>query len=253
MSPVNLVIFFLSGLIIGSFLNVVILRIDNLKSIIKGRSQCRNCKEVLSWLDLIPLVSYISLKGRCRYCGDNISWQYPLVEGGTGLLFAGLYYFYGLTPALFFYLIIFCLLIIIAVYDILTQYVPEFFVWLTLILLLMAGWFYGNFSFGQSILGALIVGGVLFLLVAVSKEKWMGSGDIKIGMILGLIVGYPRALFGLFASFILGSIVGLIYIYLTKKTLKASLPFAPFLILSALIALLWGDKVINWYLGKLIF
>ena len=142
---------------------------------------------------------------------------------------------------------------IVSVYDIMTQYVPEFFVWTALFLVLAAGWYYGNFSFINSIIGALIGGGILLALVLISKEKWMGSGDIKLGVILGLMTGYPRSIFAIFAAFVLGSIVGLIYIYFTKKTLKSALPFAPFLVLAAFIALIWGQKIVDWYLGKLFF
>jgi leader peptidase (prepilin peptidase)/N-methyltransferase len=100
-------------------------------------------------------------------------------------------------------------------------------------------------------LGALVGGGLLALLVVVSKEKWMGAGDIKIGIILGLLTGFGRSVVALFLSFLLGSIVGLIYIYIAKKTIKSALPFAPFLIISTLIALVCGNFLIDWYLGKI--
>ncbi len=253
MNYLNIIIFLVAGLIVGSFLNVIIFRLDDLKSVVTDRSRCRNCKTVISWYDLFPVLSYTLLRGKCRRCGATISWQYPVVELGTGLLYAGLYIVYGLTPALFFYLLVFSLLMIVAFYDILTEYVPEFFVWTSLILVALGGAYFGHFSFAEALIGAAIGGGLLFLLVLFSKEKWMGSGDIKIGLILGFLAGYPRVIFGLFSAFIIGSIAGIIYIYITKKGLKASLPFAPFLIFAALIAIIYGDKVINWYLGKLIF
>jgi len=233
-------------------LNVVIFRLNDLKTIINDRSRCRRCNIVINWYDLIPILSFVFLRGRCRYCGDKISWQYPLIELCTAIVFTALYAVNGFSGALFYYLLIYVILIIVAGYDLLTQYVPEFFVWLALFLSLF-GWYFGGFSIQNAIIGALIGGGVLAILVFVSKEKWMGSGDIKIGLILGLITGFPIAIFGLFASFILGSVVGLIYVFTAKKSLKSSLPFAPFLISASFIAIIYGKQIVDWYLGKVFF
>ena len=252
MSLTNLIIFFISGLIIGSFLNVVIFRLNDLKSIINDRSRCRHCNLVIEWFDLIPVLSFILLRGRCRSCGNKISWQYPVIELSTAIVFASLYAVHGFSGATFYYLLVYIILIIVAGYDLLTQYVPEFFVWLALALSLL-GWYFGGFSITNALIGALIGGGVLAILVLASKEKWMGSGDIKIGLILGLLTGFPVAIFGLFASFILGSVVGLIYVFAAKKSLKSSLPFAPFLIMSSYIAIIYGKPIVDWYLGKVFF
>jgi prepilin signal peptidase PulO-like enzyme (type II secretory pathway) len=100
------------------------------------------------------------------------------------------------------------------------------------------------------ILGGLIGGGFLAILVLISREKWMGAGDIKIGLILGFLCGYPNVLFGIFSAFILGSIVGLLYIKIKNKTIKSSLPFAPFLIIATLLAVTYGRTVISWYWGS---
>jgi leader peptidase (prepilin peptidase)/N-methyltransferase len=192
------------------------------------------------------------LKGRCRYCQKPISWQYPAVELVTGIAYVTIYYFFGLHFASLYYGIIFSLLIITAVYDIRTQYVPESVVWLSLILAFLGSFFISQ-NWLNTLIGLLIGGGFLALFVIISREKWMGSGDIKIGSIMGILVGFPQVIPALFISFVLGSIVGLIYIYFAKKSLKAALPFATFLIVSTFLALLWGDKIINWYLGKLFF
>lgn len=244
------ILFFIFGLVIGSFLNVIILRIDDLKSVISSRSHCPNCKKTLAWYDLIPLLSFIVLRGKCRSCGKAISLQYPLVEFFTGLLFVFLFLMFGLTLTAFFYLIIFSLLAVVFVYDLKFQMVPEIFVWIVVILSLLGGWYFGVFGFWNMLLGGLIGGGFLALLVLVSNEKWMGAGDIKIGLILGFLCGYPNVIFGIFSAFILGSIVGLFYIGMKKKTLKTALPFAPFLILATLIAVTYGRAVISWYWGS---
>ena len=222
----NIFIFLILGLIVGSFLNVVIFRIDDLKSIINTRSHCQNCKKIIAWYDLIPFLSFFILRARCRNCGQKISIQYPLVEGATAILFVFLYLMYGLGWSLVFYLIVFSLLLVIFVYDLKTSTVPEILVWTALVISLLFGWYFGGAGILNMIAGGIIAGGFLFMLVYFSKEKWMGWGDVKIGVILGLLTGsllpygYVNAIFGLFLAFILGSIIGLALIFFQKKTLK---------------------------------
>jgi prepilin signal peptidase PulO-like enzyme (type II secretory pathway) len=227
---------------------------DELKTIINSRSHCPDCRKTIAWYDLIPFVSFVLLWGKCRNCGKKISWQYPLVELGVGSVFLILFLFFSFTPLFFLYALIFSLLTVVFVYDLRTQTVPEAFVWAALILSL--GTFY--FIKGQPAIpmleGALLAGGFLALLVYTSKEKWMGAGDIKIGLILGLLAGFPGALLAMFFSFFSGSILGLIYLFATrgkvdKKGLKTSLPFAPFLILSSFLVITYGKIVVDWYFG----
>ncbi len=245
----NIFIFLILGLIVGSFLNVVIFRIDDLKSIINTRSQCQSCKKIIAWYDLIPFLSFFLLRARCRNCGEKISIQYPLVEGSTGLLFVFLYLVYGLSWSLFFYLIIFSILLVIFVYDLKTQTVPEIIVWTAVIFTFLFGWYFNGYGFVNMLLGGLVGGGFLWLLVYISKEKWMGWGDVKIGLILGLLTGYPNAIFALFFAFIFGSIIGLALIFFKRKTLKTAIPFAPFLIFSMLFTLTYGQILISWYVN----
>jgi len=247
------ILFLIIGLSIGSFLNVLVLRIDKLSTVWRGRSMCPNCKHELSWFDLIPLFSFATLLGKCRYCKKAISWQYPIVEVGVGLLFLLLFLKFGISLALLYYLIIFSLLAVVFIHDIRTSMVPEVFVWIALVLSAAGGWYFGNFSLWQMILGGLIAGGLFGLLVIVSKETWMGTGDVKLGFILGFLLGYPTTIFGLFSAFVLGSIVGLIYMKLGKKTIKDPLPFAPFIIASILVAMIIGKGVIVWYWGNYLF
>ncbi|MEI7792058.1 MAG: prepilin peptidase [Candidatus Berkelbacteria bacterium] len=258
MDAYYLIFLFILGLAIGSFLNVVIFRMDELKTILYDRSHCPSCKKILKWYDLIPFLSFVMLRAKCRYCGKGISYQYPIVELCTGLLFAFLFLFFGISWTLVVYLIIFCILIVVFVYDLKTQTVPEIFVWIALILSAAFGWYFGHFSFIEMILGGLVGGGFLAILVLASKEKWMGAGDIKIGLILGFLLGYPNALFAMFSAFVLGSLVGLLYVYLKNKSikreyLKESLPFAPFLIFATLIGLVYGPQIVAWYLGGMYY
>jgi leader peptidase (prepilin peptidase) / N-methyltransferase len=181
------------------------------------------------------------------------------VELSTGLLFVFLLFSFGLSIALFYYMIIFSLLVVILVSDLKTQMMPEIFAWIGLILALLFGWYFGNLTIPSALWGGVIGGGFLALLVYGSlivsgaSEKWMGAGDIKIGAIMGFLVGFPAIILGLFFAFISGAIVGLIYIKLQKKTIKESLPFAPFLILSTLLTLVYGQYLLNWYWNLYIF
>lgn len=247
------ILIFLIGLALGSFLNVVIFRIDELSTILYDRSHCPKCKKVLAWYDLIPFLSYILLKAKCRYCNEKISMQYPLVEIGTALLYLFLYLAFGLSYSLLFYIIVFSLLMVVFVYDIKTQTVPEVFVWIALGLSLVGGWYFGNLTFLNSVVGGIIAGGFLGALVFFSKEKWMGAGDIKLGIILGLLTGYPLVLVALFAAFVFGSIAGIALILykfgaVNGKSLKTEMPFTPFLILGMLCALIFGQQIIYWYM-----
>lgn len=244
----NLILFLIFGLVVGSFLNVLILRTDDLVSVLNTRSRCPNCKTKLSWKDLIPVVSFLILKARCRYCDKPISWQYPVVELSTGILFAVLYYYFGLTIQTFYYIAIFSVLLVVLVHDIKTEEVPEIFVWIALGLSIF-GWLAGGFGFWQMILGAIISGGFLGLIVFISKEKWMGAGDIKLGVIMGLLLGAGVAWLGLLMSFVLGSVIGLILMAFRIKSVKDSVPFAPFIILATLISLLVGRYIVAMYLG----
>ena len=123
---------------------------------------------------------------------------------------------------------------VVFVYDLRTQTVPEIFVWIALVVALLGSWYFGGYGISSMLMGGLVGGGFLGMLAYFSKEKWMGYGDIKVGVILGLLTGYPNAIFALFFAFIFGSIVGLSLIFFQKKTLKTAIPFAPFLIFSAL-------------------
>lgn len=245
------------GLIIGSFLNVVILRFDDLKSILKTRSHCVKCKKQLAWYDLFPFFSYLLLRGKCRSCKEKISLQYPLVEVATALIFCLLFWKFGLSLEFAVLLVISGLLMVVLTYDILHLLIADFLIWSAIgiwIIFLAVSYLFLHhplYLILDSLYGAAALGGFLGLIVLISWEKWMGIGDIKLGFLLGAIVAWPTVLFSTFAAFALGSIISLALIFMRKKTMKDMVPFAPFLILGAYVALFWGDKIINWYLGTM--
>ena len=257
--PSSIIIYILVivfGLAVGSFLNVLILRFDDLKTILRVRSHCPKCKKALKWSDLVPFFSWLYLGARCRYCKKPISYQYPIVEGLTAILFALIYWQAGLSWAGLLLAIIVSILIVIATYDILHLEIPDILTYLGILfalgLLLLNLVAAGQLSwenlipYGYAIITA---SGFLGFLVILSRGKWMGSGDILLGVLMGILLGMPSVLVGLFLAFVFGSIVGLALIAAKKKTLKDAVPFGPFLVAGTIIALFWGDKLINWYLG----
>jgi leader peptidase (prepilin peptidase)/N-methyltransferase len=247
------IIFGIVGLIIGSFITAVVHRLNDLESLVRGRSQCPKCKKQLGFWDLIPLLSFIFLEGKCRYCKQKISITYPLIELLTAIIFVLIYQYFGISVYSIFLLIITISLIVIAFYDIQKMLIPDEIVIFTAIIVII--YFVYSSVVGKNfdiilmqLIGAAIFGGVLALLYLFSKGKWIGFGDIKLTLLLGFITGYPLVFVGFFMSFLLGGIYGLILIALGKKEMNSKVPFAPLLILGTYIAIFWGDKILNWYL-----
>lgn len=259
-------IIFLFGLAIGSFLNVVIYRLETEESIATSRSHCMRCNHVLAWYDLVPLLSFLVLGGKCRYCHKPISWQYPLVELTTGILFILLFRSAigdqqpAISNAVYFMylLIINCLLLVIFVYDFKFYLIPDKTV-LALVLAsgiwyLVSGIFFNLYTKNDiinTVLAAFASGGFFLLLVLLSKGKGMGMGDVKLGFALGLILGFSNTVVALFFAFILGTVVGVFLIASGEKGLKSKVPFGPFLVAGTIIGLFWGGEIVKWYSGYL--
>ncbi|MCX6806956.1 MAG: prepilin peptidase [Candidatus Berkelbacteria bacterium] len=240
---------FILGLLFGSFLNVVILRLEKEeKGIFNGRSKCPKCNKVLSWYELIPIISFILQGGKCRNCKKSISWQYPLVEFLTGFVFAILYWKFGFSfssPTLF---ALSSVLIVLFVSDLRTQTIPDIIAYIGIGLAVVYVLLNPLSSMFYALIGAVIAGGFFAFLVLISKETWMGQGDIKIGIIMGLILGYPNVLVALFIAYFFGALVGIFLIITKKKTMRSSVPFGPFLILATFATMFYGEQIISWYL-----
>jgi len=271
-------IIFLFGLIIGSFLNCVIYRLAlpnfSLKNLggLKGRSFCPLCKHELAWQDLIPVFSFIFLRGKCRYCREKISLQYPLVELAAGIIFLLVFlpWCNEFTPvnllSLWYFWIISCFLIVIFVYDLKHYIIPDKIIYSAIII---AGIFNlqfliseegsapfftfapinGSSVFNYSILAAILVAAFFLAIVLISRGKWMGIGDIKLAFLMGLFLGWPNILVALFSAFFIGAIIGVGLVLSGKKTLKSEVPFGPFLVTGTFIALFWGQEIIDRYLN----
>lgn len=248
---------FLFGLFVGSFLNCIIYRLKKEKSFLKGRSMCPFCGHKLGFFDLIPVFSFLFLKGKCRYCQKKISWQYPLVELAVGFLFVLSFYFYFNSIFLFYLLIIISFLIIIFVYDLRYFIIPDKVLFPAIIISLAYRLFeivYLKLNWNillYYLLAVIAASGFFLLIYCISKGKWIGFGDVKLGILLGLIAGWPDIILLLFLSYLIGGIIGIGLICFKKKKLENEVPFGPFLILGTFLTIFFGDKLINWYLGLL--
>lgn len=246
-------ILFIFGLIIGSFLNVVVCRL-NLAESLFGRSNCPHCKSKIRWYDNIPLLSFIILSARCRDCQKNISWQYPLVEFFTGVIFAlvgfcffDLYDFQSWILT-FYYLVLFSLIFVIFVYDYNFLEIPMIIFWIALgwsiLYSLFSDWInfssavgIWNLSIFSGLIGGLIAFLFFFILVSVSKEKWMGMGDAYLAFLAGFVTGLPKVFITLTLAFFIGSVVSIILLAMKRKTMKSQVPFAPFLVSAIILAI----------------
>jgi leader peptidase (prepilin peptidase)/N-methyltransferase len=247
-------VFFVLGLIIGSFLNVVILRLNTHRSF-GGRSGCMSCQKKLPWYELIPMFSYLGLKGRCSGCKSKISSQYFWVELLTGLVFAGLFLKFQdlflmntlvFSTTMAYYATMFAILIVIAVYDLRHKIIPDSLVLALGILSFVGLFFFDNFGFNihvpslMQFLSGILIALPFALFWLVSKGKWMGLGDAKLAIGLGWLLGLSRALSGIVLSFWTGAIIGVLLILFSKKhSVKSEIPFAPFLVLGTILAFLF--------------
>lgn len=239
---------FLWGLMVGSFLNVCIFRIPEEKSVVTTPSHCYHCQTRLKPWDLVPVFSYLWLRGRCRYCGTKISWQYPLVELVTGLLFVLAVHRWGLTWTALAMAVFFAMLVVTTVIDLYHQIIPDG-------VLLTAGIIGFPLMYLQSLeqlkwgVIGFFAAGLVMLLIALASRGGMGGGDIKLAAVMGLFLGLKPVALALFIAFFTGGIVGIFLLAIGRKGRKDPVPFGPFLALGSLLAALVGEKIILWYTG----
>ncbi len=244
------IIIIMIGIIIGSFLNVVIYRLPINKSIVFPPSACGSCGHRLGPIDLVPVLSFIFLKGKCRHCGERISARYPLVELFTGGIFALLFWRYGISVDFIKYATLSCVLISAGFIDIDHRIIPDklnLFGFITGIIFLFIP---NSISIKSSLLGFLVGGGFLFIVALVSRGA-MGGGDIKLFAVIGLFLGMEKTLLALFLTFLLGGVVGIILIATKLKTRKDYIPFGPFISIGAFIAIMWYNNLIMYYFNIL--
>lgn len=259
-----LILCFIIGTVMGSFYNVVIYRVPEKKSIVKHRSSCGSCGTVLKPVDLVPIFSYLFLRGKCRYCKQRISIQYPFVELITGLLFVLLYLKFSLSIEFLFSAYLVSILIIMFFIDLKHLIIPNGLVITALIgglALFVVRFFYtdsiiGNAPWYGSLLGAVIPSGFLLLVAILGyfayKGEAMGLGDVKILIPIGLFLGLELSVLALFLSMFVGGITGLILIITGIKDRKSQIPFGPFIVIGSLISILYGNEILAaWYMFAL--
>lgn len=247
---VPILLAFIFGTAIGSFLNVLIWRLPREESI-QGRSHCPHCQHQLKWVDLIPVLSILLQRGRCRYCRKPVSLRYPLIEIVTGLLFALAMWcspIIDLPSGLLFLKIavVIAICVVVFVIDLEHYLILDRVVFPAIILMLVFALILPA-TLTTSLLGAATAFIPFWLLWAGSKGKWMGYGDVKFAAFMGLALGLRGVLVALFLSFVLGAVIGLLLIAAGKKQLGSKVPFGTFLSVATIISILFGTQLWNLY------
>ncbi|MBI5753979.1 prepilin peptidase [Candidatus Peregrinibacteria bacterium] len=276
-------IIFILGTAIGSFLSVVIYRLQTeKKGLVMGHSMCPSCKKQLKWHHLFPILSWLFLRGKCAYCGKRISVHYLMLELLTGLIFLVSFlkwnFLVGVPSivnpqfldylinwhklaTLVFYLIEFSFLIAIFFYDLMHKEIPD-----QLSLPAIAIAIVGIISFSpnmSTLVNMLIGGGIIFLFFflqyVLSKGTWIGGGDIRLGALMGILLswgvqspGWLNGILALVIAYLLGGVISLGLLAMKKLTRKSTIPFGPFLVIGTVTAIFLGDKILNWYFNSLL-
>lgn len=238
----------LFGLVIGSFLNVVIARLPAGRSVLRPASACPGCATPIAWYDNIPVLSFALLRGRCRACGMAIPWRYPIVEAVTGAAFALAFVLLGPTPEFVVAAALLAALIAITAIDLSHQIIPDVITLPGILAGVVASLATGRVPWQESLLG-ILVGGGIFLVIILASRGGMGGGDMKLGAMLGAFLGWKLGLLALLLGVLTGGLVALCLLILGRKGRKEAIPFGPFLALGGAVTLLWGERLLSWYLG----
>jgi len=253
---------FLVGICVGSFLNVCIDRLPRGQSIVNPPSHCPTCGRKLKPIDLIPVVSYLWLRGRCRSCRTGIPRRILAMETGTGLLFAFLSFSYGFGVEFLVLALCAGLFLVLAVIDLEHGLILNKIVYPAIGISLLLSPFWPSLGFARPFLGentmlhsflGSLSGGLIFaallFIIALIYSGGMGWGDVKMAALIGLITGFPAVLTAMMVSFVSSGIVAVLLLALRLRSRKEAIPFGPFLSLGAFVALLWGQELMGWYLG----
>ncbi len=252
MNPISNALIFIFGLILGSFLNVIIYRLPRHESIVYPSSHCPYCSAHIKPYDNIPLLSYAILGGKCRSCGKHISLRYPFVELLAGLSGVAIYLKYGLGIDWIFLFVLSLSLITIIFIDLDNRIIPNVITYPGIVIGFAASFFMTINSVTGSVLGSLMGGGVLYatayLYKSITKQEGMGMGDVKLMAMLGAFLGWQASLFIIITSAFAGSIAGIALMLFAGKNRKYAIPYGPFISLGAFIYLFYGQYIIQIYL-----
>jgi leader peptidase (prepilin peptidase) / N-methyltransferase len=261
MLAISILLFWL-GLCFASFVNALVWRIHEKKDFTRARSQCPNCNHILAPKDLVPVFSWLMLKGKCRYCQQSISRQYPVVELTGAFIFAWSYLFWPMDLSQTGNIVLFVTwlassvgLLALAVYDLKWMLLPSKILYPTLLtavggeVVYLVGFAPDKLHFSLTWLASVVVAsGIFFTLFTVSKGKWIGYGDVRLGLITGTLLHTPgKSALMIFLASLIGSLAVLPLLAVGKKNLSAKMPYGPFLIIATFICLIYGDGLIHWY------
>lgn len=248
-------LFALLGLAVGSFLNLCCDRLPHRRSIITPPSHCEQCQQRLGFGDLVPLFSYLWLRGRCRHCGARISLRVPVTELTTALLFALLTWHYGLTPQLPMALAYACIFLVIFVTDLEHGLILDVVVYPGMVLALVFSFFWPGLGWPSvGILSALlggVIGFSLLLAPYLLSRGGMGGGDVKLAGLIGLATGFPHVLLALALAIVPAGLLAILLLAFGRRTRKHAIAFGPFLAVAAMVTLLWAQPISDWLLRLL--
>ena len=245
MAPLAVLVF---GLVIGSFLNVVIARLPAGRSVWGPRSACPACGAVIAWRDNVPVLSFIALRARCRACAARIVWRYPIVEIATALLFLASYVRFGPCLELVWAVVLLASLVAITGIDIDHQIIPDVITLPGIAAGVLANLALPGRSVIDSLCGIGLGGGIFFAIILVSGGG-MGGGDMKLGAMLGAFLGWRLALVALFVAVVVGGLAAVAVLAAGRKGRKDPMPFGPFLAVGGAVALFWGQGLLTWYVN----
>ena len=256
------ILIFILGLIIGSGINALVYRVHSGKSFLRGRSECPECHHVLAPRDLLPVFSFLALMGKCRYCKKTIHWMYPAIELLTAvsfLLYAMFSQYVVLTQIdsslmiarLLVGLVFISFLIFIFLYDARYMIIPNKALMVLAPIAFLGSWLVLGHPLTSVLLGAAVGFGFFGLMYALSKGKWIGFGDVKFGLVFGFMLGLSGTLMTLFFAYVIGAIFAVVILAMKKKHLQDRIAFGPFLALGAIIVLIAGQLIAQWYVGLL--
>lgn len=252
------ILVFIIGLSIGSFLNVLIYRLPREKKFVLGRSYCPSCQKPIKFYDNIPVLSYLILVGKCRVCKTKISFRYPLVEILNGLAYLFFFFQYGVSYNFLIFSFLSSALIVIFFVDIDFQIIPDSITLPGMVLGLGVSFLPDSIGIVSSLIGLIVGGGVLYLIAILGdwlfKKESMGGGDIKMTAMLGALLGWQKVVLIFFTGAVIGLVVSIILMIVSKEVRSTRvIPFGPFLAAAAMIAIIYGDRIIEFYLNNFLF
>jgi leader peptidase (prepilin peptidase)/N-methyltransferase len=248
---------FFIGASIGSFINVLVWRTRTGVSLVFPASHCPSCRTPIAWRDNIPVLGFLLLKGSCRSCRRAISPQYPLVELWMGVAFVtaaclhGFFHLVAIPSVLIRDWFILANLTTIFLYDLRYREIPDRFTLFPIGALFLFSLVFGWSQWQSMAVGAVVGGGFFLIQFLASRGRWIGDGDIRLGVLMGVVTGWPGILVALFVAYVFGSAVSLMLIGLQRKTIKDQTAFGTYLAVGTVIALFFGNSIIDWYLGLL--